>query len=163
MSLCLHRYLTACHAGCKVILSNLFLAPWIYSLTAATVSHSRLICVQAAAVWGISQMPPENPRTHTTYGTVWTQCRACDNPQTVCSWCPMWRRKGSSCQSYVISEAPLDTAGLLERVVSLWKRQEPCFGVAKTGTDFIHAHCLTSLQQGCLASSIRADAELPWV
>lgn len=52
----------------------------------------------------------------------------------------MWRRKGSSLQSYVISELLLDTAGLLEMfVVSLWRKEKPCFGVAKTGTDFLHA------------------------
>lgn len=108
-------------------------------------------------------MPPENPCTFLMGPCEHSAGHVTIPKLSVCSWCPMWRRKGSSCQSYVISEAPYDTVDLPKRVVSLWRREKPCFGVAKTGTDFMHAHCLTCLQQGYLASSIRTDAELPWV
>lgn len=76
----------------------------------------------------------------------------------VCPWCPLRRRMTELCHLRGPTQhcwAPGKGCFLVE--------EEPCFGVAKTGADFVHAQSLTCLQQDYLASSIRADAELPQV
>lgn len=164
-TLCLHWCLTACHAGCKELCKvTCFLS---YELTPSLQQWCHIpgssVCRQLQSgasvrhhlkTHGLTFLmgPCEHSAGHVTIPKLFVCLSMMPNVKEKREFLPELCHLGGPTQH---CWAPGKRCFLVE--------EEPCFGIVKTGTDFIHAHCLTCLQQGYLASSIRADAELPQV